>query len=186
MSKPTPSMVVQIIAVAIQCLLHWQLVQRYGLQGVAYSMIIVCFLRFAGVLAYTLSIKKLNFASFDYKTVARDVFDLKKLKEYLKIGIPASLFLILEWGAFNGLTIIAGYIPDQNYMAAQVIMFNMVWVYCYAAYGVSQALTTLIGNAVGADNVPLAKRIGKITMIFSVIIHILSTLCLFLLRKQIA
>ena len=43
----------------------------------------------------------------------------------MEIGVPGALFMILEWGAFPTLNLISGYIPDQNYLAAQVVLENV-------------------------------------------------------------
>jgi MATE family multidrug resistance protein len=45
------------------------------------------------------------------------------IKEYLKIGIPSSAMLCLEWWSFEVITIFAGYISVDS-AATQIICIN--------------------------------------------------------------
>lgn len=62
------------------------------------------------------------------------------------------LFFCLEWGAFQILILMSGYI-GKNELAAQVIIYNICFLCFIIAYGVSVAASTLVGNSLGALNV---------------------------------
>lgn len=101
----------------------------------------------------------------------------------MKIGVPGALFMILEWGAFPTLNLISGYIPDQNYLAAQVVLENVCSVCIFLSYGLSQAATTLVGNAIGSDKTAHAKRTAKIVMTISVTFNLIMATLVLVLRK---
>ena len=67
----------------------------------------------------------------------------------MRLVIPSTLMFCLEWGAFQFLILIAGYLDEKN-LAAQVIINNVCWLFYYVAYGISVATTTIIGNLIGA------------------------------------
>ena len=54
------------------------------------------------------------------------------------------------------------------------------------SYGLSLAVTTLVGNAVGSGNIKLAKKIAWIVMIISLVLSLTTVVVLCTLKKQIA
>jgi len=90
----------------------------------------------------------------------------------------------LEWNAFQFLILMAGYI-DNDHLAAQVIIYNICFICFIIAYGISMAASTLVGNSIGAGNVPLAKKYAKIILIGSAFINFLVAGVLYLARVQV-
>jgi len=66
--------------------------------------------------------------------------------------IPSTLILSLEWGAFEFLILLAGYL-GKDQIAAQVIIVNICYVFYIISYGISRTASTLIGNSIGSGNV---------------------------------
>jgi len=63
-------------------------------------------------------------------------------------------------------------------MAAQVIVFNVCFTFYYVSYGLSLAVTTLVGNAVGSGNIKLAKKIAGIVMLIALALNLtIAVLC---------
>ena len=74
-----------------------------------------------------------------------------KLRPYISLAVPSMLFFCLEWGAFQILILMSGYISKET-LAAQVIVYNILFLCFNVAYGISVAASTLVGNSLGAKN----------------------------------
>lgn len=107
------------------------------------------------------------------------------MKRFLQLTIPAMLMFCLEWGAFQFLVLMAGYLGEYP-LAAQVILNNVCWLFYYIAYGVSVATTTLVGNSLGANNPKTAKLYAKMILVFSILMNLSLALLLYFLKHFIA
>ena len=77
------------------------------------------------------------------------------LRAYLRVSLPSAFIVWSEWWAFELLAIFAGLTPDAEVnLAAHSAMFNMVVVFYMLFTGTSNALCTLVGNALGAHRGP--------------------------------
>lgn len=77
--------------------------------------------------------------------------------EYLKFGVPAALMLCLEWWSFEIMAIFAGMLSIDE-LAANVVMFNLIAFLFQFAFGMSFAVSNLVGNSLGQDKPVKAKR----------------------------
>ena len=91
--------------------------------------------------------------------------------EYLKISLPGTVMMCAEWWAFEILVVLSGTlgVPEQ---ASQVLVASLNSILFMAPLGVQEATTALVGNCIGANNVPLAKRF------FSLIYKINTLMCI--------
>ena len=94
------------------------------------------------------------------------------------------LMLSSEWYAFEAMTIMAGILGVLE-LASQTIYIQVIATMFMVPLGINEATTGIIGNCIGAGNVPLAKRFFKlITCVTESLILTLSAISL-LFRKQI-
>mmetsp|Transcript_67779 Transcript_67779/g.93865 ORF Transcript_67779/g.93865 Transcript_67779/m.93865 type:complete len:115 (-) Transcript_67779:385-729(-) len=86
------------------------------------------------------------------------------MKSYAKLAIPGALLYFLEIGVYELNVLLAGYIgvAEQAAMSLMVTYYSTLFM---VAYGLSLALCVLVGNAIGAGNVDLAKRSAKLTLL---------------------
>lgn len=70
------------------------------------------------------------------------------IADYLKLGIPAALLAILEWWAYELMTVISGYI-SVTAQASQVVIMNIIALLFMIAIGLNQAAATTIGQKIG-------------------------------------
>lgn len=105
-------MIIMFAALGVQVFFHWVFVEDFGLKGVAYSLIIVQFFMFISLTVYTKCLKQIKPQNPFTVEAIKDAVSCNKMKDYLKIGVPAALFLECEWGSFMCLILISGYIPD--------------------------------------------------------------------------
>lgn len=79
------------------------------------------------------------------------------LWQYMKLGLPSMLFIVLEWSSYDVQTVIAGYISLED-QACQIIMLNLTNNLFTLALGINTAACTLIGTQIGNMNVENAKN----------------------------
>ena len=103
----------------------------------------------------------------------------------MKLSIPSTVMMCAEWWAFEILSILAGILGVVE-LASQTINFNMIALLFMIPLGIQEATCAIIGNCIGANNVPLAKRFfSMINKIITVAVLIISVVT-FLAREQIA
>ena len=85
-----------------------------------------------------------------------------------------------EWWAFEVLMIIAGLIGVVE-MATITIVFSYTPLLFMFMLGIQEGTCTLIGNAIGANNIPLGKRfyhlIARIALGTMTILSLLTLFC---------
>ena len=93
-------------------------------------------------------------------------------KEYLKVSLPATVMMCAEWWAFDVLTFLAGILGVLE-LASQTICIQLVILLCMVPTGLQEAISALIGNSIGANNVPLAERFFSLTFKITLLIVII-------------
>ena len=159
----------------------------YGIAGVGYSTLITQFLLFASILVLTQLLKPIKAAvqnPFSSKSIT-DAVKWSKLIPYIELALPGMLFFCLEWGAFQFLILMAGYI-GKNELAAQVVIYNICVLCFMIAYGVSVAASTLVGNSLGALNEKQARRYAKMIFSGSLLLNLTVVVLIYSFRWQIA
>lgn len=98
---------------------------------------------------------------------------VRKYKDYgyfwslLKLGFPIAMAILLEWGAFNLLTIFAGRISGV-YAAAQNILLTLTTMTFMVPLAISNAIAVKVGFANGAANFVDMKRYSFSGVVVSV------------------
>ena len=86
---------------------------------------------------------------------------LQNWGEYLKIGLPAMIMFCAEYWAFGGLIFLSGRL-GVHAQAVMTIAFQIIIPPSYVNISCNETAVVLIGNQIGANNVPLAKRYAKL------------------------
>lgn len=89
-----------------------------------------------------------------------------------------------EWG-FQILAIIAGIIGVSD-QAAQTLIVSWGAIIFMAPLGIQEATCGIIGNCIGANNVPLAKRFFYLGLKVNFIVTFTLSLLTFVFRESIA
>ena len=90
----------------------------------------------------------------------------KEWGQYLKVSLPTTIMMCSEWWAFEILTVIAGTLGVTE-LACQIIIMNMAATLFMVPLGIQEATCGIIGNCIGANNVPLAKRFFNMINVFT-------------------
>ncbi len=87
----------------------------------------------------------------------------ERMREVLKIGVPAGLQMIFEMGVFALATALAGKL-DARQMAAHQVVLNLASLAFMVPLGIGSAGAVLVGQALGAQRPERAIRIGWLAL----------------------
>jgi MATE family multidrug resistance protein len=88
---------------------------------------------------------------------------LRKLRQLARLGAPAAGQIVLEVGAWNLATLSAGWLTPVA-LATHQIALNYASVTYMVPLGVSAAAAVSVGHAVGAGDLPRARRAGWLAL----------------------
>ena len=85
---------------------------------------------------------------------------------YLRLGIPGALVIMLDMWCYEIISLMAGYLVIEA-TAAQIIVSNIEVIFNQIPMGISIAASTLVGGAIGENNIRKAKSLSKMACFFS-------------------
>ncbi len=94
---------------------------------------------------------------------------------YIKLGAPGAAMLFVEWGAYEGLSLIAGTISRAT-LAAQSIMATSATLSFMPFLGLSVAACIRVGNSLGELSPAKARRSYHVAMALSGVLMAINTL----------
>ena len=102
--------------------------------------------------------------------------------KFLKVTIPVGSIVYLEWFAFEFYAIqaanLSNQMKDDELLAAHISLTNSCNFYSMISLGLSIAVTTYVGNAIGQNNLEKARRLSRIGTIIG--FFVASFFCLLL------
>ena len=110
---------------------------------------------------------------------------LRGWSQYLMVSLPATVMVCAEWWAFEFLTVMAGILGVME-LSSQTIAFMVIIFLFMIPLGIQEATCGLIGNCIGANNVPLAKSFFSMTMKVALSVILLTAITTIFARNQIA
>lgn len=127
-----------------------------GVLGLAIASFIVRYFMGIFLLIYCFKIMKFrDYREFDY------------YKNLMKIGMPISIAIIIEFIAFNCVAIIMGKVAGI-YAAAQNLICTMTTISFMVPFAISNAIAVKVGFANGAENYYDLKRYSFVGLVMSV------------------
>lgn len=127
-----------------------------GVVGLAVASFIIRYFMGFALLIYCFSVMNFN----DYK-------DFDYYKSLIKIGIPISCAVMVEFIAFNSIAIIMGRVSGV-YAAAQNLVCTLTTVSFMVPLAISNAIAVKVGFANGAGNIKDLKRYSFVGVVMSV------------------
>ena len=103
---------------------------------------------------------------------------------YLKVCLPSTAMLCSEWWAFEVLTLLGGILGVME-LASLTICLNLHALLFRIPLGITEATGALLGNSIGANNVPLAKRFFALIFKIATFVMCLISSLIVLGRKQL-
>ncbi|MFV0604826.1 MAG: MATE family efflux transporter [Niabella sp.] len=170
------AMTLSVIAIPLNVFLNWLLIYgnwglpRLELVGAGYATLITrtaIFIALGAVILNHRLFKK-------YIAVSRNQWKFKKetLLQLLKIGVPSSLQIAMEAGAFAVSGILVGTISAKAQAAHQIALTCAAFTFM-VSLGLSQAGSIRVSNAYGLKKWSKIVQIGKSTIILAFIYGIL-------------
>lgn len=182
------AMILSIAAMPLNIFLNWLLIYgnwgfpRLELVGAGYATLItrtIIFIALALVIFKHRVFKK-------YMAVAKSQWRIKRstLGQLLKIGIPSSLQIGMEAGAFAGSGIIVGTIGAAEQAAHQIALSCAAFAFM-VSLGLSQAGSIRVSHAFGSQNQKRIVAIGKSTLGMALIYGTLCCLFFMIFKNQL-
>ena len=128
----------------------WGIIPSMGVVGLAIASFVVRYFMGIVLLIYCLSIMRFS-----------NYVDRYFYKQMIKIGLPISTAVFVEFVAFNSIAIIMGRISGA-YAAAQNILCTMTTVSFMVPFAISNAIAVKVGFANGAENFYDMKKYIKV------------------------
>ncbi|EQC38792.1 hypothetical protein SDRG_03751 [Saprolegnia diclina VS20] len=87
------------------------------------------------------------------------------LREFFRFGIPGLLMVMMEYTAFEVLTLMAGWLPNHKVMIGiNSVLINLILIFYMVFLGISFSATIRIGNYLGANKPDEARRVAKMAI----------------------
>jgi len=182
------AMLISLLGMPVNIFLNWLLIYgnwgfpRLELIGAGWSTLITRSLMFV-----VLGLVILKHATFrKYIAVSRSQWKLRKqtLKELLYIGVPSSLQIGMEAGAFAVSGIIIGTIGAVAQAAHQIALSCASFTFM-VSMGLAQAGSIRVSNAFGRNDWPKISAIGKSTLVVALLYGCFCAICFAVFRNQL-
>jgi multidrug resistance protein, MATE family len=111
--------------------------------------------------------------------------DLKTLARLLRLGLPIGACLFMEVSLFAAVALLMGHL-GSNAVAGHQIALNVASVTFMVPLGISVAITTRVGQAMGRDNLREARRAGLVGCLLSLGFMALCAILMSVFPRQIA
>ena len=111
--------------------------------------------------------------------------EMKRLRELLRLGLPAAVQLLLEISAFAAATILIGRLGAVS-LAGHQIALNVASITYMVPLGVSAAAAVRVGHAFGARNLQAAARAGWMALCLGAVFMSCTAITLFSVPRLIA
>jgi multidrug resistance protein, MATE family len=182
------AMMLSLAAMPINIFLNWLLIfghwgfPRLELVGAGYATLIT-----RTVIFVVLALIVLKHRTFSRYMAVREnqwKYSLKTIRELLHIGIPSSMQLGVEVGAFAVSGIIIGTINAVSLAAHQIALSCAAFTFM-VSMGLSQAGSIRVSNAYGRADWKRISIIGKTTLVTALLYGSFCALCFILFRWQL-
>ncbi|MGJ3242652.1 MAG: MATE family efflux transporter [Opitutales bacterium] len=110
--------------------------------------------------------------------------DFRKVKTYLKLGVPTGFQILFEVTAFNLTTIMMGWVGTLT-LAAHAIALNYAALTFMVPLALSFAVSIRVGQAAGQGDREKIRNIGKASTAVTVLFMGLAGLCFVVFRHQL-
>lgn len=182
------AMVLSLCGMPLNILLNYLLIYgnwgfpRLELQGAGWSTLITRTLMFV-VLGWVV-LRHRTFAPYIQDRAVQWRLKKRTLGELLHIGVPSSLQIGMEAGAFAVSGILIGTISAVAQAAHQIALSCAAFTFM-VSMGLAQAGSIRVSNAFGSSNWPKISRIGRSTLVTALCYGIFCAVLFSLLRNQL-
>ncbi|AWV99440.1 MATE family efflux transporter [Arcticibacterium luteifluviistationis] len=187
LSLPKVSMIITFLGLSLNLLLNYALINGFGfipkigLNGAAYSTLIVRVIMFIALLLALIFLNKV-------RHVIPPKLNLLKSKEQtlrlLKLSIPSGLQFLFEIGAFSVAVIMMGWISEDA-LAAHQIAINISATTYMTATGIAFSGAIRVGHAVGLESMPKLRLASNVSYTLVSIFMTVTMLLILIFNEQL-
>lgn len=165
LSLPKVSMLITFLGLGLNLILNYSLINGFGyipkmgLNGAAYSTLIVRLIMFVALLFALIYIKEVRLAIPAKLNLLKSRAQTIRL---LRLSIPSGLQLFFEIGAFSVALIMMGWISEDA-LAAHQIAINIAAITYMTATGIAFSGAIRVGNAVGLANMSKLRLASNVS-----------------------
>jgi MATE family multidrug resistance protein len=158
MGRVAPIVVTILVANLLNFLFNWVLIfgrlgfPQMGAVGSGWASSLSRWIMFLGLLGLSWPLLKGYLLP-----IRRDAFVLKPLLRMVRLGSPIGIQMTLEYGAFGTTGILMGWLGTVA-MAGHQVALNLASLTFMVPLGISQASAVLVGQGVGREDPPGARR----------------------------
>ncbi|WP_341228038.1 MATE family efflux transporter [uncultured Arcticibacterium sp.] len=185
LSLPKVSMLITFLGLALNVVINYSLINgigfipKMGLNGAAYSTLIVRIIMFFALLIALLYISEVNH-------IIPPKLKLLQSKEQtirlLRLSIPSGLQFLFEIGAFSVALIMMGWISEDA-LAAHQIAINIAATAYMTATGIAYSGAIRVGNAVGLGSMPKLRLASNVSYTLVTILMALTMLIILVFNE---
>lgn len=182
------AMVLSLLALPVNVFLNWLLIYgnwgfpRMELLGAGWATLLTRILLFFALLLLVL--KHRNFRPYIAVRKTEWVVRKKTMRDLLGIGVPSSLQIGMEAGAFAVTGILIGTLGAVAQAAHQIALSCASFTFM-VSMGLSQAGSIRTSNAFGRSDWPKINAIGKTTLLSAVLYGVFCAVVFVLFRKAL-
>jgi MATE family multidrug resistance protein len=175
-------------AVALNAVFNVVLVFGYlglpalGVRGAGIGTSIVNWLMFACFVVY---IRRAPFLAPYRPAIPPRRVEVRTLREIVALGLPVALTQILNGGMFSTAAILAGLV-GATALAAQQIVYSVIYVALSAAAGLADAVRVRVAYAVGREDARAAGRSARLALLLALGVTSLGSCLLWLAPGLVA
>ena len=147
-----PVMFALITANIVNAVANWRLIPDFGVEGAGWATT-AARVYMALVLGFVVLTREPAFL----RHIPRP--DFVRIRELLRLGVPAAGQILLEVGVFAASTLLAGRLAAEA-LAAHHVILNIVGTTFMVPLGISSAGAVTVGQAIGRGDKKLAKLNG--------------------------
>lgn len=111
-----------------------------------------------------------------------EAFSPRRLWDFLKLGVPSSMMLVLEVIGFEVITLLIGTMKDDVAMSAHSVIYGLTAVVWVISSGFGNGAATKVGNLLGEQRADSAQRFATFSSIMLTITQIIVSIILLALR----
>ena len=115
----------------------------------------------------------------------RAAFSLRPLWRTLQIGVPIGLQNTVEFATFAGISVLAGWFGADAISGHQVAL-NLASLMFMVPMGMGSAASVLVGHAIGASDMPHARRAAASALLCGAAFMVLSAILLLAIPGELA
>ncbi|KAM5341479.1 hypothetical protein ACJ41O_014510 [Fusarium nematophilum] len=180
-----PGMAVLIICAPVNAFLSWFFAVKLnmGLDGAAFGQALANNLRPVLLLLYVVVLGKKShrcWGGWDPKAA----FGVHEWGPMVRLSVASTAVNAAEWLAFEILMVSTSYIGTRH-LAAQTVLNTLSIVTWHIPFSISVAVTTRVGQLVGAGALKAARRASALYAIVFLLVGVFDGAFLFLLRRPL-